>query len=86
MTCEGTLDGAHDRNVLPPKWNGALLYSHGYHSPRPCRPTESPAATDAVPAPGDDVAKVLVAEGDALAGSSYSRNDWAVPEGVAAGR
>jgi hypothetical protein len=38
-------------------------------------------ATDAVPAPGADVAKALLDDGYAIAGSSYSRNGWAVQEG-----
>lgn len=86
VQCEGTLDGARYRIIMPARWNGALLlYSHGYRFAQPVPPDFAKPATDAVPAPGEDVARVLLDDGYALAGSSYSRNGWAVPEGVAAG-
>ncbi|MGN6301642.1 MAG: hypothetical protein ACTHN8_11200 [Angustibacter sp.] len=85
VSCEGTLDGARYRIVLPARWNGTLLlYSHGYRFAQPVPPDFAAPATDAVPAPGEDVAKALLDDGYALAGSSYSRNGWAVPEGVQA--
>lgn len=85
VQCEGTLDGARYRIVMPARWNGTLLlYSHGYRFAQPVPPDFAKPATDAVPAPGEDVAKALLDDGYALAGSSYSRNGWAVPEGVAA--
>lgn len=85
VSCEGTLDGARYRILVPARWNGTLLlYSHGYRFAEPVPPDFAEPATDAVPAPGEDVAKALLDDGFALAGSSYSRNGWAVPEGVAA--
>ncbi|GAB3598750.1 alpha/beta hydrolase [Angustibacter peucedani] len=85
--CEGTLDGAKYQILMPDTWNGTLLlYSHGYRFAQPVPPSFSKPATDAVPAPGADVARTLLDQGYALAGSSYSRNGWAVQEGVAAGQ
>lgn len=85
VECEGTLDGARYRILTPTTWNGTLLlYSHGYRFAEPVPPTFDPPATDAVPAPGEDVAQALLAKGYALAGSSYSSNGWAVQEGVRA--
>jgi hypothetical protein len=85
VACEGTIDGARYRIVLPDRWNGTLLlYSHGYRFAQPVPPDFAAPATDAVPAPGEDVAKALLDDGYALAGSSYARNGWAVPEGVKA--
>lgn len=85
VSCDGTLDGARYRIVLPARWNGTLLlYSHGYRFAEPVPPDFAKPATDAVPAPGEDVAKALLDDGYALAGSSYSRNGWAVREGVSA--
>ncbi len=85
VACEGSLDGARYRILLPQRWNGTLLlYSHGYRFAQPVPPDFATPATDAVPAPGEDVAKALLDDGYALAGSSYSRNGWAVPEGVRA--
>ncbi len=86
VACEGTLDGAKYAIRLPKTWNGTLLlYSHGYRFAQPVPPSFTPPATDAVPAPGEAIAQTLLAQGFALAGSSYSRNGWAVPEGVTAG-
>ncbi|KQX66639.1 alpha/beta hydrolase [Angustibacter sp. Root456] len=85
VACEGTLQGARYRIVMPARWNGTLLlYSHGYRFAQPVPPDFAKPSTDAVPAPGEDVAKALLDDGYALAGSSYSRNGWAVREGVAA--
>lgn len=85
VACKGAIDGARYQIVLPQRWNGTLLlYSHGYRFAQPVPPDYERPATDAVPAPGEDVAKALLDEGYALAGSSYSRNGWAVPEGVVA--
>ncbi|WP_426566946.1 hypothetical protein ACPPVT_10585 [Angustibacter sp. McL0619] len=85
VACEGVLGGARYRIVLPTTWNGTLLlYSHGYRFAHPVPPQFAPPATDAVPAPGEDVADDLLEQGYALAGSSWSQNGWAVPEGVAA--
>lgn len=85
VACQGVIDGARYRVLLPTTWNGTLLlYSHGYRFAEPVPPSFAKPATDAVPAPGGDVAQTLLAQGYALAGSAYSRNGWAVQEGVAA--
>lgn len=87
VACEGVLDGARYRILLPQHWNGTLLlYSHGYRFAEPAPPDFATPSTDAVPAPGEDVAAALLDDGYALAGSSSSRNGWAVPEGVSAAR
>jgi alpha-beta hydrolase superfamily lysophospholipase len=85
IDCEGALAGARYRIVLPARWNGTLLlYSHGYRFAAPVPPDFAAPATDAVPAPGEKLADDLLARGFALAGSSWSQNGWAVPQGVAA--
>lgn len=87
VACEGVLGAARYRVLMPTTWNGTLLlYSHGYRFAEPVPPTFAKPATDAVPAPGEDVAQTLLAQGYALAGSAYSRNGWAVQEGVEAGK
>ncbi len=85
VACDGTLNGAKYRIVMPTTWNGTLLlYSHGYRSEQPTPPAFEPVDESAVPAPGEDVAKALLAKGYALAGSGYKSNGWAVQDGVAA--
>jgi pimeloyl-ACP methyl ester carboxylesterase len=78
VTCDtGTApDGSTFKAEVPPDWNGTLLlYSHGYVPP-------------VVPNPPADtwrnraVADQLLAEGFALAGSSYASNGWAVEEAL----
>jgi pimeloyl-ACP methyl ester carboxylesterase len=78
VTCDtGTArDGSTFKAEVPPDWNGTLLlYSHGYVPP-------------VVPNPPADtwrnraVADHLLAEGFALAGSSYASNGWAVEEAL----
>lgn len=69
----GTIDGANFKIEMPATWNGTLvLYSHGYVTPG------SPlVARDA----GDPVtAAWLLANGYAIAGSSYSQNGWALQQ------
>src|ERR1700730_15907400 len=69
----GSIDGANYLIDIPGAWNGTLvLYSHGYVVPG------SPlTATDA----GDPgTAAYLLANGYALAGSSYSQNGWALQQ------
>ncbi len=69
----GTIDGANFIIEMPATWNGTLvLYSHGYVTPG------SPlVARDA----GDPVtAAWLLANGYAIAGSSYSQNGWALQQ------
>ena len=72
----GTLpDGANYVMDFPAKWNGTLLlYSHGYTAPG-----SELVAYDA----GDgSTASFLLANGYALAGSSYSTTGWAVHEAL----
>src|SRR6266851_5490232 len=66
-----TIDGANFIIEMPATWNGTLvLYSHGY-----VLPGNPLTATDA----GDPVTRAwLLANGYAIAGSSYSTNGWAV--------
>jgi pimeloyl-ACP methyl ester carboxylesterase len=77
-TYTGTLNGARYSVRVPASWNGRLLlYSHGYRQ-------AVGGASGAQDAPTAAVATALLAEGYAIAGSSYARNGWAVGEGVAA--
>ncbi len=71
----GTIDGANFLIEMPATWNGTLvLYSHGY-----VVPGNPLTATDA----GDPVtAGWLLANGYAIAGSSYSTNGWAVKQAL----
>lgn len=68
----GTLDNDTTwRAVVPEAWNGTLLlYSHGYV------PSFAPIPNIAQIAPDDATEAALLAEGYALAGSSYSRAGW----------
>ena len=84
--CTGELSGARYEVRLPERWNGTLLlYSHGYRQARPAPPEFAPVQTDPRPAPTEEVATRLLAQGYALAGSAYKSNGWAVADGVAAG-
>ena len=89
--CTGTLDRAQFEIVMPPRWNGTLvLYSHGYRAAQPAPPGLAPVSTAPEPAPGwsegdTSVGRALLAQGYALAGSSYATNGWAVADGVRAG-
>ena len=62
---------------IPPPWNGVLLvYSHGYQragSPLPPLPADAPDAR---------TQGWLLAHGYGLAASGYSRQGWAVEEGL----
>jgi hypothetical protein len=92
-SCTGEIDGAKYAIKLPAKWNGTLLlYSHGYRFAQPGPPDFGPVdtgaqltSTDTDGAGTDAVSKQLLAEGYALAGSSYKSNGWAVADGVEAG-
>jgi hypothetical protein len=85
VACTGSIDGAAYEIKLPDKWNGTLLiYSHGYRQAQPAPPDFEPVDTSATPAPGDDVATALLAQGYALAGSAFRTNGWDVLDGVAA--
>jgi len=69
----GTIDGANFIIEMPATWNGTLvLYSHGYVTPG-----SALVARDA----GDPVTHGwLLANGYAIAGSSYSQNGWALQQ------
>jgi alpha-beta hydrolase superfamily lysophospholipase len=88
--CEGEIDGAKYRILLPKKWNGTLLlYSHGYRSPVSVPPDYSPVTSKAEPSPGYNdggvpLARNLLSKGYALAGSGWASNGWAVSDGVKA--
>src|SRR5664280_1445550 len=77
--CQGEIDGAKYSIVLPAKWNGTLLlYSHGYRFAQPGPPDFGPVSTSAQVSStdkdgsgSDDTSKQLLAQGYALAGSSY---------------
>jgi pimeloyl-ACP methyl ester carboxylesterase len=77
-TFTGTLGGAAYSVRVPDPWNGRLvLYSHGYRQ-------VVGGSTAAQDAPTPAVADALLAQGYAIAGSSFGSNGWAVNEGVAA--
>ncbi|WP_052863242.1 alpha/beta hydrolase family protein [Streptomyces niger] len=73
---DGTLpSGATYVIDTPARWNGTLLlFSHGY------RPAGAP--NEAVDASDEATRKLLLSEGYALAGSSYSATGWAVEQAV----
>ena len=68
-------DGATYLIEVPPNWNGTLLlYSHGYvtpGSPNPAHDVGDPATQ-----------AFLLANGFALAGSSYAHTGWAIQEAL----
>lgn len=75
-TLTGTFaDGATYLIEVPSPWNGTLLlYSHGYVTPgssNPARDVGDPATHD-----------FLLANGFALAGSSYAHTGWAIQEAL----
>ena len=88
--CEGEIDGAKYKILLPTEWNGTLLlYSHGYRSPVSVPPDNSPVTSKAEPSPaysdgGVPLARNLLNKGYALAGSGWASNGWAVSDGVKA--
>lgn len=85
VACEGDLDGAAYEILLPDQWNGTLmLYSHGYRRAEPAPPDFDPVVTTPAPAPSEEVATALLADGYALAGSAFKTNGWDVDDGVAA--
>jgi hypothetical protein len=75
-TKTGTLsDGATYLMQVPGNWNGTLfLYSHGYVTPG----SPNPATDVGDPATG----AFLLANGFALAGSSYATTGWAIHEAL----
>ena len=88
--CEGEIDGAKYKILLPTEWNGTLLlYSHGYRNPVSVPPDYSPVSSKAEPSPGYTdggvpLARDLLSKGYALAGSGWASNGWAVSDGVQA--
>ncbi len=90
--CAGTIAGARYEILLPETWNGTLLlYSHGYRSPVPVPPGSGRPSRDAEPSPGYGsggvpLARALLGQGYALAGSGWASNGWAVADGVRANR
>src|ERR1700751_1060812 len=75
-TKRGTLaDGATYLIQVPSNWNGTLfLYSHGYVVPGSSNPGQNV---------GDPVTGAfLLANGFALAGSSYAHTGWAIQEAL----
>ena len=77
----GQLNGANYRIVVPEVWNGTLLvYGHGYRD-RADHPGEIDNRNADI-APNAAVADALLAQGYALAGSSFKNNGWAVEEGI----
>ena len=75
-TLTGALpDGATFLIQVPPNWNGTLfLYSHGYVVPG----SPNPATDVGDPATG----AFMLANGYALAGSSYASTGWAIHEAL----
>src|SRR5579862_4031618 len=75
-TLSGTFpDGATYLIEVPAPWNGTLLlYSHGYVVPG------SPNPAQDVGDPGTHA--FLLANGFALAGSSYAHTGWAIQEAL----
>jgi pimeloyl-ACP methyl ester carboxylesterase len=76
-TLHGMLGGANYTIEVPSTWNGTLaLYSHGLI------PATEPLLNPA-PVTADELTRVeLLRQGYALAGSSYSRNDWATQQAL----
>ena len=92
-SCTGEIDGSKYSIQLPTRWNGTLLlYSHGYRFASPTPPDNTPVNTaaqisysDTDGTGTDPLSTILLAQGYALAGSSYKTNGWAVADGVKAG-
>jgi pimeloyl-ACP methyl ester carboxylesterase len=76
VALDGTFDSGGTWEIRAPKgWNGSLLlYSHGYVAPE----LDNPAQL----APSDEVVEQLLAEGFALAGSSFPEQGWAFAGGM----
>lgn len=71
----GVIEGAPWRIDIPADWNGDLVVQmHGYEMVGVPRPDVS--------APGED-ARVFLADGYAVAASSYATQGWAIEDGVA---
>ena len=80
-----TADGSNVRARVPSNWNGALLiYSHGYRQAGDPVTHLGADAKTAADTRSEALAQQLLAQGYALAGSSYSRNGFASLDGVRA--
>src|SRR5262245_29701738 len=72
----GTLDGAAFRIEIPAAWNkGLVMYAHGYSVGPVSYGKESPQTTV--------LRGEFLSRGFAFAESAYSKQGWAVKEGVA---
>ena len=75
----GVLDGVTYKIMVPKHWNKTLLvYAHGYSRSDP--PTLVPMQIEIIY--GSALEEGLLAQGYALAASSYSNAGWAVKEGI----
>lgn len=71
----GEIGGAAYRIDIPANWNGQLVVNaHGYE------PAGSPRK---LPLPFPSGMEPLLAQGYAIAASGYSKQGWAIPEGIA---
>jgi len=80
-TYTGTLGDADYKIIFPHNWNGVLVvYVHGYSYTVP--PAQATFANPYWPANTTTSEDILLAEGYALAGSSFSAGGWAVAEAM----
>ncbi len=81
---EGILKGAEYRISVPREWNGTLLvYARGYSAEIPPPPVQiAPGWLDPVTLIDTRAEFTLLADGYALAGSSFSSGGFAIREGV----
>ncbi|MFB9320609.1 hypothetical protein [Cryptosporangium minutisporangium] len=87
IACSGEIEGVRYQIRLPQVWNGTLLlYSHEFRSADPFPPAFAEPRTDAPVAGDNGAANRLLEAGYALAGSSWSKNGYAIREGVQAGQ
>lgn len=87
VACSGEIDGVKYQIRLPEVWNGTLLlYSHEFRAADPFPPAFAKPRTDAPVAGDGKTATRLLEAGYALAGSTWSRNGYALREGVQAGQ
>jgi len=83
-TLSGSIDGAPFKIAVPPadQWNGILLmHVHGYRDRARTENEKDNRVAEAAPG-GEATEQALVAQGFAVAGSAFSRNGWAVEEGL----
>jgi len=83
-TLQGSIDGAPFKIAVPPadQWNGILLmHVHGYRDRARTENEVENRLAEAAPG-GEALEDALVAQGFAVAGSAFSKNGWAVEEGI----